>query len=177
MRRKESVWLWESVRLRPVQLVRNGPRSPERVCAKSRAPALVRRVDADQKDAPLPHLPHLVVNQPKRFVSSFENERASSRAIFEHAPTMGGDQQPMRNSALATPPRGLNRRRQTYRCSRLAVRRRIPLSLGLHAPNTYQSRRRSRNGQSWHQHLGFTPHASRHAPSTTARKRGVINDS
>ena len=39
----------ESVRLRPGQLVRNGPRSPERVCAKSRAPALVRRVDAGQK--------------------------------------------------------------------------------------------------------------------------------
>jgi hypothetical protein len=96
--------------LRPGQLDRNGPRSSERVCAKSRAPALVRRVDVDQ-DATPPHLPHLVVDQPKRFVSRFENERASSTAIFEHAPTMGGDQQPMRNSALATPPRGLHRRR------------------------------------------------------------------
>jgi hypothetical protein len=45
------------------------------------------------------HCHTLVVNQPKRFVSSLENERASSRAMFAHAPTMGDDdQQPTRNT-------------------------------------------------------------------------------
>jgi hypothetical protein len=110
--------------------------------------ALAHRLDVDQKTRRR-RTCHI---WSSTFVSSFENERASSRAILSTLLPW-----------VAT----------SNQCATVLSRRRPGDSID----GGQMSRcSRPRNGQRWHQHTYMASRADRPAPSTTARKRGVMND-